>query len=70
MKVLQLFRLRPDEHIPHEEGMVRSGTDDSNIDSVALVPASKAINDIYAISGIQVVDCPFAIDTPRLRDRC
>src|SRR5256885_11168058 len=44
VEVLQLFPCWANEHIAHEEGMVSSRRNDSNIDSVTLVPSSKAID--------------------------
>lgn len=46
--------------------MVSTGADHSHIDAVALVPAGKAINDIDAVSGVEVVESTFAVDMPNL----
>ena len=50
--------------------MVRSGTNNAHTDAVPLIPASKAINDIDSIAGIQVVDGPFSVDSPDLTVKC
>ena len=64
----KLFPFRANEHIPHEKGMVSAGADDSNIDSISLIPAGKTIDDIDAISRIQIVNSPFAVDSPDLNE--
>lgn len=46
--------------------MVCSSADNSNIDSVTLIPPCKAINDINAVSRIQVVNSSFSVDLPNL----
>lgn len=67
--MLKLFPRRANEHVPHEEGMVGSGADDPDIDTVTLVPSCEAIDNIDTIPGIQVVDCAFSVDFPDLQDR-
>ena len=47
--------------------MISSSTYDSHTDTVALIPASIAINDIDSVAGIQVVDGAFSVDFPDLR---
>lgn len=66
MEILQLFPCRANEHVAHEQGMVGPRRDDSNIDPVTLIPTSKAIDDIDAVSGVEVVDRTFTIDFPDL----
>lgn len=46
--------------------MVGSSTDDSNVDSVSLVPASISVDDINAISCIEIIDSSFSVDFPDL----
>ena len=46
--------------------MVCSGADDSNIDTISLIPSSKAINNIDSVSGVQIVDSAFPVDLPDL----
>ena len=46
--------------------MIRSSTYDSHTDTVPLIPASIAINDIDSVAGVQVVDGAFSIDLPDL----
>jgi hypothetical protein len=46
--------------------MVGSRRDDSNVDPVTLIPTSKAIDDIDAVSGVEVVYRTFTIDFPYL----
>lgn len=66
MEMFQLFPRGPDKHVSHEEGMVGSGTDDSDVDSVALVPASKAIDNVDTISGVEIIDSSLTVDFPDL----
>ena len=46
--------------------MVGSGTDDSNIDTISLIPSSKAIDNVDSVSGVQIVDSAFPVDFPDL----
>ena len=46
--------------------MVGSSTDDADADPIPFIPASKTVDDIDAISRIQVVDSSLAIDFPSL----
>lgn len=45
----------PDEHVGHEQGMVRSCADDSDSDSFGLVPACVAVDYVQAFAAVQVV---------------
>lgn len=66
MEVLELLLGRANQHVAHEKSMVGAGADDADAYPVALVPAGKAIDDIDAVAGVEVVDGTFAIDTPDL----
>ena len=66
MEGLELFPIRSYEHISHEQGMIGTGADDSNIDSVSLIPASEAIDDINSIPGVEIVDSAFSDNSPDL----
>lgn len=46
--------------------MVSTGTDDSYVDSVFLVPTSVSINDIDSIPRVQIVNSTLTIDFPDL----
>ena len=50
--------------------MIRSSTDNSHTNTVPLIPASIAINDIDSVAGIQVVDSTFSVDLPDLELTC
>lgn len=67
MKGFQLLPRRPDEHVSHEECMVGSCADDPDFDPIPLIPTGKAIDNVNAISGIQVVDRAFTVDFPDLQ---
>lgn len=64
--MFELFPRWTDEHVSHEQGMVGSGADNSNIDPIALVPAGITINHINAVSCIQIIDCALPVDFPHL----
>jgi hypothetical protein len=46
--------------------MVGPSRHDAHIDPVTLIPAGKAIDDINAISSIEIVDGTFTVDPPDL----
>lgn len=46
----------------HEEGVVGSGSNDSDLDSVLGIPAGETIEDIDIFSSIEVVDSSFSVD--------
>jgi len=52
VEVLELLPRGADEHVAHEEGMVGTGADNTNVDPVALVPAGEAINNVNAVPGV------------------
>jgi hypothetical protein len=64
--VLQLFSRGTDEHVAHEEGMVGAGAHNANVDAVSLIPTGKAIDDVDAVAGVQVIDSTLAVDLPDL----
>jgi hypothetical protein len=66
VEVLKLLTGRADKHVPHEEGMVGASADDTDADTVLLVPAGVAIDDVDAVAGVEVVDSTFAVDLPDL----
>lgn len=66
---LEVFELLPrwsDQHVPHEEGMVSTSTDDPDVNPVALIPSSVSIDDVNAVPCVQVVDSTFSVDAPYL----
>ena len=46
--------------------MICSGANHANVDAIPLIPTGKAIYDVNAIPGVQVVDGSFSIDFPDL----
>lgn len=46
--------------------MIGTGAHDADIDSIALIPSGKAIDDIDSRPGVEVVDSAFSIDFPYL----
>lgn len=69
MEVLQLLAIGSDEHIAHEESMVGTSADDSDLDLVFFVPSRITINNVNTISRIQVIDGTLAVDTPDLEEK-
>lgn len=67
MEVLQLLAAGPDEHVAHEESMVGTSADNTDVDAVALVPAGVAIDNVDAVAGVEVVDGTLAVNTPNLK---
>jgi hypothetical protein len=66
VEVFQLLAAGPDEHVTHEESMVGTSADNTNVDAVALVPAGETIDNVDAVTGVEVVDSTLAVDTPHL----
>ena len=66
VEVLELLGGRADQHVTHEQGMVGTGADDTDIDTVALIPAGKTVNDVDTIPGVEVVDSTLTVDSPDL----
>jgi len=66
VEVLELLTRGADEHVAHEEGMVSTRADDADLDTVLLVPAGIAVDDVDAIAGVEVVDGALAVDLPDL----
>ena len=46
--------------------MVGASADDADADAVSLIPAGIAIDDVDAVSGVEVVDSTFSVDSPDL----
>lgn len=66
VEVLELLGCRADQHVTHEQGMVGTGADDTDIDTIALVPAGKTVNDVDTIPGVEIVDGTLTVDSPDL----
>jgi hypothetical protein len=47
--------------------MVGTGADDTHADPVLLIPASVTVNDVDAVTGVEVVDSTLTVDLPDLR---
>ncbi len=64
--MLEIFGIRANEHVTHEESMVSASAYDSDLDAVFLVPSCKTVDDVNTISCVEVVDGSFTIDSPNL----
>lgn len=64
--MLELLTRRADEHIPHEKGMIGTGANDTNANTILLIPASIAVHDVDAISGVEIIDSSLSVDFPDL----
>lgn len=49
--------------------MVGASADDTNADTVLLVPAGITVDDVDAVTGVEVVDSTLTVDLPDLRMR-
>jgi hypothetical protein len=68
VEVLKLLTSRADQHVAHEQGVVGASADNANANTVALIPASITIDDIDAVTGVEVVDSTLTVDTPDLEN--
>lgn len=66
VEVLELLARGSDKHVSHEEGMIGAGADDTDADAVLLVPAGEAIDDVDAVSGVEIIDSTLTVDLPDL----
>jgi len=66
--MLQFFSIRTNEHISHKESVVGTSANDSNLDPVFFIPSCKAVDDINAISCVQVINSTFSVNSPYLRN--
>lgn len=66
VEVLQLLAAGPDEHVAHEESMVGTSADNTDVDAVTLVPAGETIDNVDTVAGVEVVDSTLTVDTPHL----
>lgn len=64
--MLEIFSIRSNEHISHEQSMIGTRADNADLDSVFLIPSCKTIDDVDSISRVQVVDSTFSVDSPYL----
>jgi hypothetical protein len=56
MEVLfELLVSGPDQHVVHEEGVIGSGTDDSDSDSFLLVIPGIPVDNVKLLSGVEIV---------------
>lgn len=46
--------------------MVGTRADDAHLDTVALIPAGKTIDDVDAVAGVEIVNGTFSVDAPNL----
>jgi hypothetical protein len=46
--------------------VVGAGAHDANVDSIALVPAGKTIDNVDTFSGIEVINSALSVDAPDL----
>jgi hypothetical protein len=66
LEVHQLLRLGTDEHVAHKQRMVSTSAHDTNVDSVALIPAGKTVDNVDAISCVEVIHGTFSVNAPNL----
>lgn len=66
VEVLELLGGGADQHVTHEQGMVGTGADDTDINAIALIPAGKTVDDVDTVPGVEVVDSTLSVDSPDL----
>jgi hypothetical protein len=66
VEVLEIFGIRADEHVAHEEGVVGSGANHPNLDAVLLVPSRKPVDHVDSVSGVEIINSTLTIDSPDL----
>lgn len=66
VEVLELGPRWSDKHVAHEEGMVGTSANNTNIDAVARVPAGETVDDIDAVAGVEIVNGTLAVNSPYL----
>lgn len=60
--VFELLGSWSDQHVVHEQGVVGSRCDDSDLDSVLGIPTGETVKDVDVFTGIQVIDGSFTVD--------
>mmetsp|Transcript_29917 Transcript_29917/g.64489 ORF Transcript_29917/g.64489 Transcript_29917/m.64489 type:complete len:256 (+) Transcript_29917:1039-1806(+) len=61
-KVGKFFCSRANQHVVHEEGVIGTAGNNSNLVAKLRVPPGKTIKDIQSGASVQVVDCSLSID--------
>ena len=52
----ELLLRRPDQHVVHEQRVVRPRADHADLEAVLRVPAGEAVDAVQALAGVEVVD--------------
>ena len=58
----RFFRRGTDQHVVHEQRVVRPGADDADLDAIARVPAGETIDDVKLLASVQIIDGALAVD--------
>jgi hypothetical protein len=66
LEMLKILWIWADEHVAHEKGVVGAGANDADLDLVRLVPSCEAVDDVDAISCVEVINSSLAVDLPDL----
>lgn len=66
VEVLKLLASWANQHVAHEEGVVGASADNADANTVALIPAGITVDDIDAVTGVEVVDSTLTVDAPDL----
>lgn len=67
MEVLKIFAIRADKHVAHEKSVVGTSTDDSDLDLVLLVPSCVTVDDVDAVSCVEVINGTLSVNSPDLQ---
>lgn len=66
VEMLKIFAVRSNKHVPHEQSMVGTRADNPDLDLVFLVPSCKSVDNVDAVSCVQIIDSTFTVDPPYL----
>ncbi len=61
-KVLKFFSSGTDQHVVHEESVVSSSADDTDLDTVLGVRSGISVKDIKTLTSVEVIDGTFTVD--------
>ena len=65
-KAIELFACGTNKHVPHEQCMVGTGADDTNLVATGFDPVDKSIEHVEVIEGIEIVNRPFSVHNERM----
>lgn len=61
-KVFEFFLSRADQHIAHEQNMIGTRRNHTNLFAILWIPTSKAVKDIQTRMRVEIIDGTFSVD--------